>query len=165
MYKTLVHRRGRLPMTALPPGPKLPKAVQTYLVWTWWDRYLQACRRRHGNVFTVRAEPIGTVVYLADPGDIKEVFTGRPADLHSGEANEILAPVLGPSSVLVLDGEEHLRRRKLMLPMFHGDAVRQYAAVVEEVADAEVDRWSAGERLALHPRLRALTLEVILRAV
>ena len=142
-------------MSILPPGPRLPAPVQTHLVWTWWDRYLAACRRRYGDVFTIRAAPMGTAVYIADPDAIRQVFTGDPHALHSGEANEILGPVLGRSSVLLLDGDEHLARRKLMLPMFHGDAVHSYAGVVERIAEAEVDRWRAGERLAAAMSARA----------
>src|SRR3954471_14352853 len=165
MYKTLVHRRGRLSMTALPPGPNLPLAAQTYMLWGHTLRFLAYCRRRHGDVFTVHAAPMGKLVYFADPAAIKEVFTGDNSLLHAGEANNILEPVMGPTSVLLTDDAEHLRSRKLMLPMFHGDAVRRYSDVVEEVTEAEVDSWRAGETIALHPRMRALTFEVILRAV
>src|SRR5439155_1432463 len=124
-------------MSTLPPGPKLAKAVQTIAMWGYWDRYLEACRRRYGDVFTVRAAPMGTLVYFADPEAIKEVFTGDAQTLHAGEANAILAPVLGERSVLVTDEADHLRRRKLMLPAFHGDAVRSYAGIVEQVTDDE----------------------------
>ena len=77
---------------------------------------------------------LGDLVYVADPAAIKEVFTGDNAILHAGEANDILKPVMGPSSVLLTDDAEHLRSRKLMLPMFHGDAVRRSAEVVEETS-------------------------------
>ena len=152
-------------MTALPPGPKLPVALQSYMLFGHTLRFLHRCRRRYGDVFTVHAAPMGKLVYFADPAAIKEVFTGDNSLLHAGEANNILEPVMGPTSVLLTDDDEHLRSRKLMLPMFHGDAVRRYAAAVEEVAEAEVDRWRAGEMIALHPRMRDLTFEVILRAV
>src|SRR3954470_16232104 len=92
MYKTFVHRLGRLPMTALPPGPKLPVAVQTYLLWGHTLPFLDWCRRRHGDVFTIRAVPMGTLVYFADPAVIKEVFTGDNSVLHAGEANDVLEP-------------------------------------------------------------------------
>src|SRR3954468_12785018 len=157
MYKTLVQRRGRLPMTALPPGPRLPVAAQTFLLWGHTLPFLDRCRRRYGDVFTVRVAPMGNLVYLADPAAIKEVFTGDNALLHAGEANAILEPVMGSSSVLLTDDDEHLRARKLMLPMFHGDAVRRYAQLVEEITNEEVDRWRAGETITLHPRMRALT--------
>src|SRR3954454_18644572 len=151
--------------TTLPPGPRLPKPIQTCFMWGYWDRYLAACRRRYGDVFTVRAMPMGTLVYFADPAAIKEIFTMPPTTAHAGEAHALLAPVLGERSVLVTDEAEHLRRRELMLALFHGDAVRAYADLIEALTEDELDRWPVGESFALHPRMRELTFEVILRAV
>ena len=72
---------------------------------------------------------------------------------------------MGPRSVLLLEGADHLSRRKAMLPPFHGERMRAYEAVITEAARAEIERWPRGERFAIHPRMQALTLEVILRAV
>src|SRR4051812_33001978 len=151
--------------TTLPPGPKVPKLAQTLFMARYWDRWLHACHRRYGDVFTVRFAPWGDIVYFADPAAIKEIFTTPPATAHAGEAHAVLAPVLGERSVLVTDEAEHLRRRKLMLPLFHGDAVRQYAELIESLTEDELDRWPVGQSFALHPRVRELTFEVILRAV
>ena len=76
-----------------------------------------------------------------------------------------LQPIIGSRSLLLLEGREHLARRKLMLPPFHGERMRAYEATVREVVAREVERWPAGEPFALHPRMQAVTLEVILRAV
>ena len=149
----------------LPPGPRLPAPVQTFLLGRYWDRWLRACERRYGPVFTINAPPFGPAVYFTDPAAIKEIFTGEPATMHAGEAHEMLAPVLGERSVLVSDEAEHLRLRKLMLPLFHGEAVRAYADLVEELVEDELDTWPLHGALELHPRMRALTFEVILRAV
>src|SRR3954452_362729 len=151
--------------TTLPPDPKVPKLVQTLFMARYWDRWLHACQRRHGDVFTVRMLPWDQIVYFADPAAIKEIFTMPPTNAHAGEAHAVLAPVLGERSVLVTDEAEHLRRRKLMLPLFHGDAVRAYAELIEALTEDELDRWPLGESFALHPRMRELTFEVILRAV
>src|SRR4051794_84230 len=151
--------------TTLPPGPKVPKLAQTLLMARHWHRLLHACHRRYGDVFTVRMLPWAQIVYFADPAAIKEIFTMPPTTAHAGEAHAVLAPVLGERSVLVTDEAEHLRRRKLMLPLFHGDAVRAYAELIEALTEDELDRWPLGESFALHPRMRELTFEVILRAV
>jgi cytochrome P450 len=74
-------------------------------------------------------------------------------------------PVMGPRSVLLLEGAEHLARRKLMLPPFHGERMQAYEPIVRQIAEAEIDGWSADAEFALHPRMQAVTLEVILRAV
>lgn len=150
---------------ALPPGPHLPYALQTLLVWQFTGPFLRFCRRRYGPTFTVRAYPSKASIYVTEPEDIKVAFAADPDVLRAGEANAILGPVLGQRSVLLADGDEHLQRRRLMLPSFHGDSVRRYAAVVGEIADAEIASWPEDEPMRLHERMQAITLEVILRAV
>src|SRR4051812_12402883 len=122
-------------------------------------------RERYGDVFTVPLVVFGVGVYVCDPAAIRELFTGDQSDLHAGEANAPLSPVLGEKSVLVLDGREHLRQRKLLLPPFQGSAVQSFREVIREVADAEVGRWRTGDRFVMRERMRALTFEVIARAV
>jgi cytochrome P450 len=122
-------------------------------------------QQRYGDVFSVKFLIFGTGVYVADPVAIRDMFTGDQSDLHAGEANEPLAPVLGANSVLVLDGPQHLRQRKLLLPPFQGSAVTAFRTVIREVAEAEVARWATGAELVLRERMQALTFEVICRAV
>jgi len=122
-------------------------------------------RRRYGNLFTVRLLVFGTGVYVADLDEIKAMFTGDQSTLNAGEANAPLAPLLGRKSVLILDGKEHMRQRRLLLPPFHGSAVEGFRKAIRDVADAEVDRWSAGDRFRMRDRMRSLTFEVIVRVV
>ena len=149
----------------LPPGPTASLTAQTVQFWRRPEPYLHAARARYGDVFTARVLPAGAVVFVADSELVKRIFTA-PTDLfHAGEGNAILEPVMGPKSILLLDEDEHLRRRKLMLPAFHGDAVRRLVQTMRELTAAEVDRWPVGEPFALLPRTNALTLEIILRTV
>src|SRR6202035_63388 len=101
---------------ALPPGPRAPAAVNTVRFALRPLEVLRDWHARYGDVFTVRMLGFGTGVYLVDPDAIRELFTGDQSDLRAGEANSFMEPVLGPHSVLVLDGVEHLRQRKLLLP-------------------------------------------------
>jgi cytochrome P450 len=149
---------------ALPPGPRAPRAAQMAM---WLARplwFAQQCRARFGDMFTARIEERPWVM-LADPAVIREVFTG-PADLmHAGDANAILRPMLGPSSVLLLDGAEHMHQRRLMLPAFHGERLRRYRQIMVEATDRALARWPAGEPISLRPHAQSITLEVIVRAV
>lgn len=149
----------------LPPGPKLPRLIQTAMMWTRPHRWATENHRRYGDVFRVWAAPSGWLVYLADPADIKTVFAGDPAVYHAGEANSIMRGVIGDNSVLLLDEKLHRDRRKLMLPPFHRDAVRCQTELMAEIADADVARWPVGREFAVAPRMAAITLEVILRTV
>jgi cytochrome P450 len=152
-------------MTELPPGPRAPALVNTAnLVRRPLDSLL-GWHRRYGDVFTVEYLIFGTGVYVADPTAIRELLTGDQSDLRAGEANEPLAPLVGHKSVLVLDGAEHMRQRRLLLPPFQGSAVHAFREVIRDVAAAEVERWRPGAEFALRDRMRALTFEVICRAV
>jgi cytochrome P450 len=128
-------------------------------------RFLEACRRRYGNAVWFATLFDNGFVMVFDPAMVKEVFQGSNAQLHAGEANALLGPVLGDRSVLLLDGAEHLRHRRLMLPPFHGRRMQGYAEAMLESADLEIDSWRVGEPFPLHASMQSLTLRVIMRAV
>lgn len=143
----------------------MPRAVQSVI---WYRRaqwLMDQCRARFGDMFTLKIAGEGDWVLTCDPETIKQVFTGDPRLLHAGEANRILLPVLGPDSVLLLDDAPHLRQRKLMLPAFHGERMQRYGALMADVAASEIERWPLGEPYPLRPRMQAMTLEIVLRAV
>jgi cytochrome P450 len=122
--------------------------------------------RRYGDVFSSRFPIFGRLVYVADPALVKEVFMGDPTTFHAGEATKLaLGDALGEHSLLTLDEDRHMSQRKLLLPPFHGEAVRRYVEVMAETTAREVERWPVGEEIELRPRMQAITLEVILRAV
>src|SRR3954470_9429257 len=151
--------------TALPPGPRLPRVVQAALMARFWPGFISACRHRYGDVFTMRIATIGTLVYLADPADIKPVFAGDASVFHAGEANKMLGGMLGDTSVLVIDDDEHRERRRAMLPPFHRDAVARQAAIMAEIAAANIAGWPVGDEFQVAPKMSEITLEVILRTV
>jgi cytochrome P450 family 135 len=149
----------------LPPGPRAPAAVQTAELIGRPVPFLDSCRRRFGEAFTLRVLRAGEMVFISDPQSLKRLFA---ADRHNTIApgrNVVLAPVLGRRSLLLLEGEDHLRRRKLMLPPFHGERMRAYEEVIAEATEREIASWPVGRRIRLHPSMQAITLEVILRAV
>jgi len=143
----------------------MPRTLQTV---AWWNRtvpFLERCRERYGKRFTMRLLQTPPFVHHSEPEQLREIFTAPPEVLHPGEGARILEPVVGVNSVILLDERPHLSQRKLMLPAFHGEKMKRLSGLVEEVAEREVERWPTQEPVPLHPRLQALTLEVILRAV
>jgi|SRR5215211_878187 len=155
-----------MPATGIPPGPRLPALLQAARIASDPVGWMERRQSRHGDCFSSKFPFFGHLVYLADPAEIRRVFAGDAAVFHAGEANSIpLGPVFGTYSLLTLDEDEHLRQRKLLLPPFHGEAVRRYGEEMEQIADRELDRWPLGEAFPLRPRMQAITLEVILRTV
>src|SRR5205823_6471453 len=141
---------------ALPPGPRLPPLLNSA---QFARRPIDTLRRwhaRYGDVFKVCFLGFGTGCYVADPIAIRSLFTGDQSDLHAGEANSFLEPVLGPHSVLVLDGPEHLRQRKLLLPPFQGSRVTSFRSIIRDVAERELHGWRPRATIVLRPRMRAL---------
>jgi cytochrome P450 len=149
----------------MPPRPDLSNLMMSIGFMLTPTRFLDACRRRCGDYFTLRPTPDREVVVTADPAAVKKVFTGDPDLLHAGEGNVTLAPLLGSGSVLLLDGAEHLRHRRLLLPPFHGERMRAYGEMMEAVAERRIAEWPDDRDFAVLPSMQGITLEVIMRAV
>jgi cytochrome P450 len=150
---------------SLPPGPRMPSALQT-AIWTRRAQWLLSqCATRFGEVFTLRILQEGPWVVLSNPRHIKQVFTGDPRVFHAGEGNRILLPILGEHSLLLLDEDAHMEQRKLLLPPLHGKRMQRYRELMADVAGREIDGWPSGEPYRLRSRMQAITLEIILRAI
>ena len=149
---------------ALPPGPQRAAFRQTLE----WIRdpagFMDRCAAEFGTTFTVRLGP-AEVVMLSEPDDVRQVFHGPPEQMHMGEVNGLFRRVLGHDSLLVIDGEQHMHHRKLLLPPFQGRRIEQHQATMVAAAEDSVDRWPHGDPFSLHPHAQDITLDVILAAV
>ena len=149
----------------LPPGPRMPSALQA----VGWARrpypFMKRCQERYGDTFTLRILHSGRWVFLCDPEDVKRVFTAPASSLGVALANPLLLPVLGPRSVMLLEEPGHMTRRRLMLPPFHGKRMGADAEMMAEVTRSRVRSWPSGEPFELWPHMQAITQEVITRSV
>jgi cytochrome P450 len=143
----------------------MPRVLQTAI----WSRraqwMLEQSRARFGEMFTIKIAHEGDWVMVADPELVKQVFTGDPKVFHAGEGNQILRPILGENSVLVLDEKPHIGQRRLLLPPFHGERMQGYGETMAAIAAREVESWPSGAPYKLRPRMQAITLEIILETV
>jgi cytochrome P450 family 135 len=148
-----------------PPEPSSHALVQT-LKWAFRPLpFMQECREKYGDSFSVKFITFERpMVMISDPAAIKALYMEREHGLPPGR-DVILKPILGARSLLLLEGADHLAHRKLMLPPFHGERMRSYEPILDEVVDAEIDSWPLDEEFAIHPRMQSITLEAILRVV
>ena len=149
----------------LPPSPRLPAPIQTFGLVGRPVPFFEWCRRRYGETFTLRVLRAGELVFISDPPSLKRLFGADRRNTIAPGRNVVLRPILGDQSLLLQEGDEHLRRRKLMLPPFHGERMRAYESVMAQATDREIDSWLVRSEFKLHPRMQAITLEVILSAV
>ena len=143
----------------------MPAAAQTALFARDPIRFLDRCLDRHGRCFTVRLLVFGTLVYVVDEAGAREVFHGDPAVFRAGDAYRVMEPVVGRSSILRLDGAEHLRMRRMMTGAFRAEVAARHRERIAAIADAAVDRWPVGRSFPLRPELQAIALRVIVEVL
>jgi cytochrome P450 len=150
----------------MPPALRRSRLVQTITFGARPMSFMLAPARRLGDVWQLkllsRDEPM---IVTCHPDHVRSLFKAKPEEAPSLTGESPLRPILGPNSVLTLVGEPHMRERKLLLPPFHGDAVKRYAQMISETIEREIERWPVGQPFALAPRMQAVTLDVIMAGV
>src|SRR5436305_10957876 len=142
--------RDRLAASKLPPGPKLPGPAQTVWYTVGQPSFFRSCRARFGPTWSIRLPGFPPIVVTGDRAAVRRLLTGDPLKRRHG--NELLAPFFGDRSLLVLEPAEHLARRRVELPPFHGDAVRSYTGRIRALVGDELAGWEPGALVATHPR-------------
>lgn len=150
---------------ALPPGPRLPRALQTVGFFKRHGPFMERCERRFGDIFAVRLKDGDDVVLTSNPDTVEQIFKGDPRVFRAGEGNRPLLFATGETSVFQLDGPDHLELRKLMLPAFHGSRLQRHEQLMTDITAREVAGWAPGQSIRMWPRMEAVTLEIIMRVV
>ena len=146
----------------LPRGPRSPGVLQT-LLWMYRPTsFAERCRRRYGDLFTLRLGPGRNTVVVAEPTAAWRVIRGDEEVFRAGDANGILKPVVGRASLLVLDGDEHMCHRRILLPAFGAEHGRAFGETVKRVANERVDNWQAGQTLHLQDEMEMISLDATL---
>jgi cytochrome P450 len=147
------------------PGPRSPRLLQTLLGVTRPVEARLALRERYGSVFRTSDAIGGELFHIGERELVEQMFKWKPVQYSVGEPRQVMEPVTGPSSILLLDSERHLRMRKLMLPPFHGEAIAHYADLIEQITSREIDTWREGDTIRTRTVAQRITMEVIIRAV
>ncbi|MBF6228597.1 cytochrome P450 [Nocardia abscessus] len=152
-----------MPAVRLPDGPSTPPIVQSLQILTGRTRTWRRMHDRYGSAFTIQMPRFGRSVVLADPAEIKALFTAGTDVVDNIDVN--LGEFLGPGSLFALTGAEHRKQRKLLTPPFHGRRLTVYESLIEEETVREMATWPSGQEFATMDSMMRITLNVILRAV
>jgi cytochrome P450 len=149
---------------SLPPSLPLPALLQ---LWHWARRpaeLMQRAERVCGQTFTLKL-PTFKLVLTSEREAIRTIFAAKADEMLAGRFSFIVRSVVGETSILLCDGAEHLQRRKLLLPSFHGDRMRFYGTTIADITRRTVAKWSAGDVFSLRRYTQEIALQVILRSV
>ena len=152
----------------MPPLPNPVKLSKLKQLTNWIARpydYMDECTQAYGDVFTMHLLGLEPLVFLSDPQAIKELFAADAKQFDAGRGQDILRPLLGDNSVILLDGDRHRRERKLLMPPFHGAKVNTYAKTIRDITKEISSTWQPGEQILASDKMPEITLEVILHTV
>ena len=157
------HAASTTAARTLPPGPRIPKALQGLAFAFIRRRFMHEMAHRYGDAFSLHVPVYGPIVVAASPQLAKQVFTASPEVLGNIQPN--LSRLLGSGSVFALDNDDHRQRRRLLAPPFHGKSIKNYESIIEEETLREIADWPEGTAFATLPSTMRITLNAILRAV
>jgi cytochrome P450 family 110 len=153
------------PLTTLPDGPQSSPAWQI----SQWIRQpialMESCHQQYGDIFTLRFSGLGPLVFCSHPQAIQEIFTAAPQQFDSGQSNQLLQPLLGDASVILLDGDRHQQQRQLLMPPFHGERMRTYGDLIVKITQQVAAGWRVGHPFTVRESIQNISLQVILQAV
>lgn len=149
----------------LPPGSRSPALLQTFLFWRDPHCFLQACRNRYGPTFTIRPVKLPPFIFTADPESIRSIINAPADTLHPGAGAAVIAPLVGDTSFMLAEEDQHLSGRKAIMPAFHNRTIAAHRDMVEQVTQRHIAQWPRERPFPAHPLLRALSLEVILQTL
>lgn len=150
---------------ANPPRPSESPLIQRLSYMRDPLAYLDKCQRALGDVFTLQLFKKGAVI-VCSPELAKEVFTAPDDVLAAGEAKiSIFGQILGQSSSVLLDGPEHLKRRRMLLPRFRGEVMKAFGPEMTRECHRMVDAMPKQGTFALHPLMHHTAFHVIATAL
>ncbi len=148
----------------LPPGPNIPVPLATYrMIQKPYDLLLE-CYKEYGDIFSLKTMT-GHFIFVSDLEVIRDIFSKHSKKFNTGETVLFLEPFVGKNSLLLLDGVEHARHRRLLTPPFHGEKMKMFTDMMRNSAHKMVDRWKAGHSLMLRQEMQEITLKVIVKSV
>lgn len=152
-------------VSKFPEGPKNSKFLRTARIIMNPLGYLEEKYQQYGDIFSHEFSSFPRQVIVSNPQGIQEIFTADSKLFESGSGNQIALPLVGPNSLLLLDGDRHLQQRKLLMPPFHGERMKTYGQIIRDTTEKVIGNWNAGSQFKAQAKMQEISLEVILHAV
>ena len=142
-------------------GPKTPRFAQL-IEWIFKPlQLMEKSAKSYGDTFKLFLVGNNPMVFVSHPQAIKEIFTASPDKFDSGKGNQLVASLLGEQSLVLLDGAQHQRQRKLLTPPFHGDRMKSYGELICKITEKVISDWKIGEHFDVRNYIQEISLRVI----
>jgi cytochrome P450 family 110 len=128
--------------------------------------FMRGCSHRYGECFKVTlSQRLAPVFFFSNPEALRLILTSDDSELFDapGKLNAILEPLLG--SLIGLSGDRHRRVRQLLMPSFHGEQMRSYGQLVQDITEEVMKELVVGKAFSVRKVMQKISLRVILRAV
>lgn len=149
----------------LPPCPRTPSFWQVYQWATRPTEFLEQNAQKYGDIFTAKWPGYGKIVFANHPEAIKQIFTVDPETFSTGAMYEILRPVVGDRSLMLLDGKPHRRQRSLVMPTLHGEQVGYYGELICQLTQEMMQKQPLKEGINMRLCMKQLSLNIILQVI
>ena len=153
--------------TKLPPGSKSPQIIG--MIQALLDQFgtLERYQRKYGEIFYgSKSSLMPPYVIFSNPQAIEQVFTADPNLFEVGTQSTLpIRVLLGDNSLVLLDGIEHKRQRKLLMPPFHGERMKSYGQTMVDITKEVISGWQVGQTICIRDYTQEISLRVILQTI
>jgi cytochrome P450 len=149
----------------LPDGPKTSPFLQQIQALFCPLKTLDDWAEQYGDTFRLLGNQLPPLIYFSSPQALQTIFTADPDRLSSVQKSEVIKPLLGEHSIIFLDGNRHQRQRRLLIPPFHGDRMREYGQLICAITQEAISQWTPGKLFVVRQVMKDISLRVILTAV
>ncbi|MBE9041298.1 cytochrome P450 [Oscillatoriales cyanobacterium LEGE 11467] len=148
-------------------GPKTPPIVQLIQWIADPIGFMESNAKLYGDIFQTQLGSKFSLVLIGDPKALQEIFraNAKQCDADVGIANESLPIVVGKNSILLTNSQRHKRKRKLLMPPFHGSRMVAYGELICHITQQIVSQWQIGQPFSVRSSTQVITMRVILQAV
>ncbi len=149
----------------LPDGPKTSSLLQSIQFLLRPLETLDTWSQQYGDTFRLLGNELPALVYFSSPDAIQSIFTSNPEDLSSTQKSNTIKLLLGENSIIFLNGERHQRQRRMLMPPFHSERMREYGQLICAIAEQVISQWTPGKLFVVHSVMREISLRVVLSVV
>lgn len=130
-------------------------------------QFLDKAGEQYPDIFAADLSgPWDRLIFVHHPKGIEQMFTQDAQQFKVfSKTNQRLKPLLREHSIMISEGASHQKKRKLLMPPFHGERMNLYSQLIWQITQEIMTQTASKPTFLAHNMTQAISLEVILRVV